>query len=102
MAAVVASKVKRKRQLALEGKNPNEKTLAESQLIQRRQATASKEAAEKRKAAQYYRQVELLPREKQPLLHAFYCIIWPLLGFFYIMYYTFMYTYLHELCTFLL
>ena len=64
MAAVVASKVKRKRQLALEGKNPNEKTLAESQLIQRRQATASKEAAEKRKAAQYYRQVELLPREK--------------------------------------
>ena len=71
MAAVVASKVKRKRQLALEGKNPNEKTLAESQLIQRRQATASKEAAEKRKAAQYYRQVELLPREKNNL----YCML---------------------------
>ena len=64
MAAVVASKVKRKRQMALEGKLGHQESLKETQLHQRRLATASKEAAEKRKAAQYYRQVELLPREK--------------------------------------
>ena len=60
MAAVVASKVKRKRQQALENKNGLGPSLSETQLIQRRAATASKEAAEKRKAAQYYRQVEFL------------------------------------------
>ena len=59
MAAVVASKVKRKRQMALEGKLGHQESLKETQLHQRRLATASKEAAEKRKAAQYYRQVEL-------------------------------------------
>ena len=56
MAAVVASKVKRKRQLALEGKKGIDR---DTQLIQRRAATASKEAEEKRKMATYYRQVEL-------------------------------------------
>ena len=57
MAAVVASKVKRKRQLALEGKKGG--IDRDTQLIQRRAATASKEAEEKRKMATYYRQVEL-------------------------------------------
>ena len=57
MAAVVASKVKRQRQAALEAKggpaNP-----ADQILIQRRAATASKEAAQKRALTQYYTQVE--------------------------------------------
>ena len=55
MAAVVASKVKRKRQMALEGKKGG--IDRDTQLIQRRAATASKEAEEKRKMATYYRQV---------------------------------------------
>ena len=57
MAAVVASKVKRQRQLALEAKGGAAET-ADTQLIQRRAATASKEAAQKRKLTQYYSQVE--------------------------------------------
>ena len=60
MAAVVASKVKRQRQLAAEAKGAGGACVdpAESQLIQRRAATASKEAAQKRKLTQYYSQVE--------------------------------------------
>ena len=58
MAAVVASKVKRQRQLAAEAKGAGGVDPAESQLIQRRAATASKEAAQKRKLTQYYSQVE--------------------------------------------
>ena len=57
MAAVVASKVKRQRQLAAEQKNADTPG-AESQLIQRRAASASREAAERRKLSQYYSQVE--------------------------------------------
>jgi len=57
MAAVVASKVKRQRQAALEAKggaaNP-----ADQILIQRRAATASKEAAQKRALTQYYTQLD--------------------------------------------
>ena len=56
MAAVVASKVKRQRQLAAEQKNAD--TPSESQLIQRRAASASREAAQRRKLSQYYSQVE--------------------------------------------
>ena len=56
MAAVVASKVKRQRQLALEQKSAPSPT--DSQLIQRRAASASKEAAEKKKLSQYYSQVQ--------------------------------------------
>lgn len=59
MAAVVASKVKRQRQLAQEQKcASSDQQSLENQLIQRRAATASKEAAEKRKLSQYYSQVE--------------------------------------------
>lgn len=57
MAAVVASKVKRQRQLALEQKGGAAEA-TDTQLIQRRAASASKEAAEKRKLSQYYSQVE--------------------------------------------
>ena len=58
MAAVVASKVKRQRQLAAEQKNADGTPSTESQLIQRRAASASREAAERRKLSQYYSQVE--------------------------------------------
>ena len=66
MAAVVASKVKRQRQLALEQKSSlnaadpqgTAQTPTDTQLIQRRAASASKEAAEKRKLSQYYSQVQ--------------------------------------------
>ena len=60
MAAVVASKVKRQRQLAEQQKNADGTPVPgpESQLIQRRAASASREAAERRKLSQYYSQVE--------------------------------------------
>ncbi len=56
MAAVVASKVKRQRQLHLEQKCGDQNN-ADSQLLQKRAASASKEAAEKKKLSQYYSQV---------------------------------------------
>ena len=71
MAAVVASKVKRKRQMALEGKKGG--IDRDTQLIQRRAATASKEAEEKRKMATYYRQVELSNHLNYILKKAFAC-----------------------------
>jgi len=60
MAAVVASKVKRQRQLAEQQKNADGTPVPgpESQLIQRRAASASREAAERRKLSQYYSQLD--------------------------------------------